>query len=58
VQGLLSKETHQTVIRFAPPLTISRELVDRAVAIFHQVAAQRYQELGLGKKPSPVRATV
>jgi ornithine--oxo-acid transaminase len=58
VQGLLSKETHQTVIRFAPPLTISRELVDRAVAIFHQVAAQRCQELGLGKKPSPVRATV
>jgi ornithine--oxo-acid transaminase len=32
--GVLSKETHQTVIRFAPPLTISKELIDRAVDVF------------------------
>ena len=30
--GLLCKETHDTVIRFAPPLTISREELDWAIA--------------------------
>lgn len=30
-QGLLSKETHETVVRFAPPLIISREQIDWAV---------------------------
>jgi ornithine--oxo-acid transaminase len=30
-QGLLSKETHETVVRFAPPLVISREQIDWAV---------------------------
>jgi ornithine--oxo-acid transaminase len=40
--GVLSKETHETVIRFAPPLTITRELVDEAVdALRHVVRAQR-----------------
>ena len=37
--GVLSKETHETVIRFAPPLTISKALIDRAVEIFRQVIA-------------------
>ena len=37
--GVLSKETHETVIRFAPPLTITQALMDRAVEIFRQVAA-------------------
>jgi ornithine--oxo-acid transaminase len=32
--GVLSKETHDTVVRFAPPLTIAREELDRAVDIF------------------------
>jgi len=45
--GVLSKETHDTVIRFAPPLTITRELMDRAVEIFRKVAVQRHGELGL-----------
>lgn len=39
-RGVLSKETHETVIRFAPPLTITRELIDRAVGIFRDVALQ------------------
>ncbi|MGJ3237238.1 MAG: ornithine--oxo-acid transaminase [Anaerolineae bacterium] len=30
-QGLLCKETHHTVIRFAPPLTITREAIDWAL---------------------------
>lgn len=29
--GILSKETHQTVIRFAPPLIITKEQIDEAV---------------------------
>jgi ornithine--oxo-acid transaminase len=47
--GVLSKETHETVIRFAPPLTITHELMDRAVAIFRQVCRDKCSELGLGK---------
>jgi ornithine--oxo-acid transaminase len=45
--GVLSKETHETVIRFAPPLTITYALMDRAVEIFRQVAMEKYRELGL-----------
>ena len=40
-RGVLSKETHETVIRFAPPLTITRALVDKAVDIFREVALHR-----------------
>jgi ornithine--oxo-acid transaminase len=41
VQGVLSKETHDTVIRFAPPLTITKELIDRAVNTFARVVAAK-----------------
>jgi len=30
-QGLLCKETHETVVRFAPPLTITKENIDWAI---------------------------
>lgn len=30
-KGVLSKETHETVVRFAPPLTITREQIDWAL---------------------------
>ena len=36
-RGVLSKETHETVIRFAPPLTIGKDLIDRAVDAFADV---------------------
>ncbi len=36
-QGLLSKETHETVIRFAPPLVITKEQVDEALHIIRGV---------------------
>ena len=36
-RGVLSKETHETVIRFAPPLTITPALIDKAVARFRDV---------------------
>jgi ornithine aminotransferase len=32
--GVLSKETHETVIRFAPPLTIAREALDWGIDVF------------------------
>ena len=35
--GLLSKETHETVIRFAPPLTIHRAALDWGIDTFAQV---------------------
>ncbi|MBC7470818.1 MAG: ornithine--oxo-acid transaminase, partial [Ramlibacter sp.] len=50
--GVLSKETHATVIRFAPPLTITRELVDRAIDIFARVVVEKRQ--ALARKPGPV----
>lgn len=46
--GVLSKETHETVIRFAPPLTITRETIDRAIAAFRKVVLDKATELGLG----------
>ena len=30
-EGILAKETHETVIRFAPPLTITKEEIDWAM---------------------------
>ena len=32
-RGVLSKDTHHTVVRFAPPLNISRETIDQALAV-------------------------
>lgn len=36
-KGLLSKETHETVIRFAPPLVITKAQIDDALEIIRQV---------------------
>jgi len=38
-RGLLCKETHATVIRFAPPLVISREEIDWAIGHIREVLA-------------------
>ena len=38
--GLLCKETHEHVIRIAPPLVITAEEVDRVVEVIRQVFAQ------------------
>jgi ornithine aminotransferase len=44
-RGVLSKETHDTVIRFAPPLTIERQAIDWGVDVFadvlHEFAPRR-----------------
>lgn len=36
-RGILSKETHQTVVRFAPPLTITRADIDWCMTQFREV---------------------
>jgi ornithine--oxo-acid transaminase len=36
-KGVLSKETHGTVVRFAPPLVISRDDLDGALESFEEV---------------------
>lgn len=36
-KGLLCKETHETIIRFAPPLVITKEEIDDALAIIKEV---------------------
>jgi ornithine--oxo-acid transaminase len=46
--GVLSKETHETVIRFAPPLTITQDLIDRAVDAFEEIVMRKHRELALG----------
>ncbi len=45
-RGILSKDTHGTVVRFAPPLTIDRETLDWAVEEVRAV----FVELGGGMK--------
>jgi ornithine--oxo-acid transaminase len=55
-EGVLTKDTHHTVVRLAPPLVIEREQIDAAVdalarvlsAIEVQQQAQRTQTLTLG----------
>ena len=39
-KGVLSKETHDTVVRFAPPLIIKREQVDETVEALRQVLTE------------------
>jgi ornithine--oxo-acid transaminase len=39
-RGLLSKETHETVVRLAPPLIISKKEIDWAVAEIIAVLAE------------------
>ena len=39
-QGILSKETHDTVVRLAPPLTISRSEIDWALGQINTVLAE------------------
>jgi ornithine--oxo-acid transaminase len=43
-RGILSKDTHATVIRIAPPLNVARQDLEWAVAEFHAVFAELAQE--------------
>lgn len=39
-RGVLSKETHETVVRFAPPLVIERDEIDQALEAFRDVLTE------------------
>ena len=39
-KGVLSKETHHTVVRLAPPLVIARDDLDRALDCFEEVVRE------------------
>ncbi|MGH6611981.1 MAG: ornithine--oxo-acid transaminase, partial [Burkholderiaceae bacterium] len=39
-RGVLTKDTHETVIRFAPPLTIDREALDHGIDVFAAVLSE------------------
>ena len=39
-RGVLSKDTHHTVVRFAPPLNISRETMDQALLAIEETLAE------------------
>jgi ornithine--oxo-acid transaminase len=50
--GVLSKETHETVIRFAPPLTITTALIDRAVDVFGAIVQAKSR--AKAARPTPL----
>ncbi|MDB5944121.1 MAG: rocD [Ramlibacter sp.] len=50
--GVLSKETHETVIRFAPPLTITTGLIDRAVDVFGAIVQAKSR--AKAARPTPL----
>jgi ornithine--oxo-acid transaminase len=45
-KGVLTKDTHETIIRFAPPLNITREEIDFAVEAFESVMKEMENEQG------------
>lgn len=53
--GVLSKETHETVIRFAPPLVIARATLDASIDAFAQVLGEFAAAVG-GRQTAPARA--
>ncbi len=46
-RGILTKETHQTVVRFAPPLVVERDQIDLAVDALEAILGEVEAELGL-----------
>jgi len=55
VRGVLTKDTHETVIRFAPPLTIDREALDWGIDVFAAVLSEfgpRSERIATGVTPA------
>jgi ornithine--oxo-acid transaminase len=44
LNGVLSKDTHETVVRFAPPLTITQEELDFAIGAFRKTVQEMEKE--------------
>jgi ornithine--oxo-acid transaminase len=45
-RGVLTKETHETVIRFAPPLVIDEADLLQAVEVFHDALEEAAPHAG------------
>jgi len=45
-RGILAKETHHQVVRFAPPLTIGRDVLEEAMGVIAEVLMGEGVELG------------
>jgi len=43
-KGILSKETHDTVVRFAPPLIITKAEIDKAIEIIKSTLSEILKE--------------
>jgi ornithine--oxo-acid transaminase len=43
-KGILAKETHENVIRFAPPLIIDKETIDQALVSIREVLLHSSQD--------------
>jgi len=54
--GVLTKDTHRTVIRFAPPLVIERDALDHGVAVFASVLGEFESSLAPRPGISALRA--
>ncbi len=50
LHGILTKETHESVIRFAPPLVITRAQIDWAVAAIAQTFAEEAPRLQAARR--------
>jgi len=40
--GILVKETHETVLRFAPPLIISKDTLDQAIPVIREILTTKF----------------
>ena len=54
-RGVLTKDTHETVIRFAPPLTIDREALDWGIDVFASVLSE-FESLAALRSDAPKTA--
>ncbi len=53
--GILTKDTHDTVLRFAPPLTIARHQIDWAVNRIAKTFAEIERQPRAGDRKSPLK---
>jgi len=53
-KGVLTKDTHKTVVRFAPPLIITREELDFGLAGFEEAIREIEKEKSIGRSMSSV----
>jgi ornithine--oxo-acid transaminase len=57
-RGVLTKDTHHTVVRFAPPLIVSRAQIDETVAAVRDVLLDLGGEVPSADGTSPQELTL